>query len=178
MVKSGKKWKKISIFENYRVKSHAMINLIGTYECRADAKGRLMFSAAFKKQLSPVLQDGFVVKRAVFQPCLELYPMQEWNLMMEKINKLNRFVKKNNDFIRRFTAGVRMVELDASGRILIPKDLCQFAGIQKQVVLSSAVNIIEIWDKDKYEKAIDDAAVDFADLAEEVMGNTDVDELS
>ena len=155
-----------------------MINLIGTYECKADAKGRLMFSSAFKKQLHPVLQDGFVVKRGVFQPCLELYPMKEWNLMMEKINKLNRFVKKNNDFIRRFTAGVKMVELDATGRLLIPKDLCDFAGIKKQIVLSSAVNIIEIWDKEKYEKAVDDAAVDFADLAEEVMGNTDLDELS
>ena len=137
-----------------------------------------MFSSALKKQLLPVVSEGFVVKRAVFQPCLELYPMQEWNLMMEKINKLNRFVKKNNDFIRRFTAGVKVVELDASGRLLIPKDLCQFAGVQKQIVLSSAVNIIEIWDKDRYESAIDDAAVDFADLAEEVMGNTDVDELS
>ena len=155
-----------------------MINLIGTYECKADAKGRVMFSSALKKQLLPVVSEGFVVKRAVFQPCLELYPMQEWNLMMEKINKLNRFVKKNNDFIRRFTAGVKVVELDASGRLLIPKDLCQFAGVQKQIVLSSAVNIIEIWDKDRYESAIDDAAVDFADLAEEVMGNTDVDELS
>ncbi|MCI2230193.1 division/cell wall cluster transcriptional repressor MraZ [Polaribacter sp. MSW13] len=155
-----------------------MVNLIGTYECKADAKGRLMFSSAFKKQLSSVLQEGFVVKRAVFQPCLELYPMKEWSLMMEKINKLNRFVKKNNDFIRRFTAGVKIVELDASGRILIPKDLCDFAGIQKQVVMSSSVNIIEIWDKNKYEKAIDDAAIDFADLAEEVMGNTEVDELS
>ena len=137
-----------------------------------------MFSSALKKQLLPVVSEGFVVKRAVFQPCLELYPMQEWNLMMEKINKLNRFVKKNNDFIRRFTAGVKVVELDASGRLLIPKDLCQFAGVQKQIVLSSAVNIIEIWDKDRYEVAINDAAVDFADLAEEVMGNTDVDELS
>jgi MraZ protein len=155
-----------------------VINLIGTYECKSDAKGRLMFSSAFKKQLSSVLQDGFVVKRAVFQPCLELYPMKEWNLMMEKINKLNRFNKKNNDFIRRFTAGVKMVELDATGRILIPKDLFEFAGIKKQVVMSSSVNIIEIWDKDKYEKAIDDAADDFADLAEEVMGNTEFDELS
>ncbi|MFK8059578.1 MAG: division/cell wall cluster transcriptional repressor MraZ [Polaribacter sp.] len=155
-----------------------MINLIGTYECKADAKGRLMFSSAFKKQLSSVLQEGFVVKRAVFQPCLELYPMREWNLMMEKINKLNKFKKKNNDFIRRFTAGVKMVELDAAGRILIPKDLSEFAGIKKQVVMSSSVNIIEIWDKDKYEKAIDDAADDFADLAEEVMGNTDFDEIS
>lgn len=155
-----------------------MTNLIGTYECKADAKGRVMFSSALKKQLLPVVSEGFVVKRAVFQPCLELYPMQEWNLMMEKINKLNRFVKKNNDFIRRFTAGVKVVELDASGRLLIPKDLCQFAGVQKQVVLSSAVNIIEIWDKDRYENAIDDAALDFANLAEEVMGNTEVDELS
>ncbi|MDP5104568.1 division/cell wall cluster transcriptional repressor MraZ [uncultured Polaribacter sp.] len=155
-----------------------MINLIGTYECKADAKGRVMFSSAFKKQLSSVLQDGFVVKRAVFQPCLELYPIQEWNLMMEKINKLNKFNKKNNDFIRRFTAGVQLVDLDATGRILIPKNLMDFAGIEKQVVMSSSVNIIEIWDKDKYEKAIDDAADDFADLAEEVMGNTNEDEVS
>lgn len=155
-----------------------LINLTGTYECKADAKGRLMMSSAFKKQLSSVLQEGFVVKRAVFQPCLELYPMQEWNEVMSKMNKLNRFVKKNNDFIRRFTAGVKVVELDSSGRLLIPKDLCQFAGIQKQIVLSSAINIIEIWDKDNYEKAIDDAATDFASLAEEVMGNSDVDELS
>jgi len=155
-----------------------MINIIGTYECKADAKGRLMFSSAFKKQLHSVLQEGFIIKRAVFQPCLEIYPMSEWNLMMQKINKLNRFVKKNNDFIRRFTAGVKMVELDSSGRILIPKDLCDFAGIKKQVVLSSAINIIEIWDKVKYEKAIDDASVDFADLVEDVMGNNATDELS
>ena len=155
-----------------------MINLIGTYECKADAKGRLMISSAFKKQLSPILQEGFVLKRAVFQPCLELYPMQEWNEVMLKVNSLNRFVKKNNDFIRRFTAGVRVIELDASGRLLIPKDLCQFAGIKKQIVLSSAINIIEIWDKDNYEKTIDDTATDFASLAEEVMGNTDQDGVS
>ena len=155
-----------------------MINLIGTYECKADAKGRVMFSSAFKKQLSSVLQEGFVIKRGVFQPCLELYPMQEWRLMMDKVNKLNKFKKKNNDFIRRFTAGVKVVELDAASRILIPKDLCDFAGIQKQIVMASSVNIIEIWDKDKYEKAIDDAALDFADLVEEVMGNTNEDEIS
>ncbi len=135
-------------------------------------------SSAFKKQLCSVLEDGFVIKRSVFQPCLELYPRKEWDLMMAKINKLNRFVKKNNDFIRRFTAGVKVVEMDTAGRILIPKDLCVFAGIEKDIVLSSAVNIIEIWDKNKYEKAIDDATSDFAELAEEVMGNFEVDELS
>ncbi|PTM06976.1 MAG: division/cell wall cluster transcriptional repressor MraZ [Bacteroidetes bacterium] len=152
-----------------------MNSLIGTYECKADAKGRLMLPVALKKQLSPVMQNGFVLKRAVFQPCLELYPMSEWESLMQKVNKLNRFKKKNNDFIRRFTAGVKVVELDASGRLLIPKDLIAFADISKELVVSSAVNIVEIWDKGNYEKAIDDAALDFADLAEEVMGQDDDD---
>ena len=130
-----------------------------------------MLPAPLKKQLQAGLDDGFVLKRSVFQPCLELYPMEEWNKMMQKLNKLNRFVKKNNDFIRRFTAGVKVVEIDATGRLLIPKDLVVFAEIDKDIVLSSVVNIVEIWDKDKYERSIDDTAVDFADLAEEVMGN-------
>jgi len=139
-----------------------------------------MLPSQLKKQLNSVLDEGFVIKRAVFQPCLEIYPMSEWNVLMQKVNKLNRFVKKNNDFIRRFTAGVKMVDLDSSGRLLIPKDLHSFAGISNEVVLSSAVNIIEIWDKASYEKAIDDATGDFAQLAEDVMGgeNDIPDELS
>ena len=152
-----------------------MKTLIGTYECKVDAKGRLMLPTSLKKQLGS-LEDGFVLKRSVFQPCLELFPMTEWNKMMLKINKLNRFNKKNDDFIRRFTAGVKMIEIDATGRLLIPKDLVVFAQIDKDIVLNSAINIIEIWDKDKYENAIENAADDFADLAEEVMGNLNDDE--
>jgi len=148
-----------------------VVNLIGTYECKVDAKGRLMVPSALKKQLSPVLKEIFVIKRSVFQPCLELYPIQEWNVLMQKINGLNRFVKKNNDFIRKFTAGVKTVEVDANGRLLIPKDLMGFADIDKEIVLSSAINIIEIWDKNKYENAIDVPADDFANMAEEIMGN-------
>ena len=155
-----------------------MINLIGTYECKVDAKGRLMVPSALKKQLAPMLQDGFVLKRSVFQSCLELYPMEQWNVLMQRINKLNRFKKKNNDFIRRFTAGVKSVEVDANGRLLIPKDLLGFADIRKEIVLSSAINIIEIWDKEKYEHAIDEASDDFAELAEEVMGNDELDGIS
>lgn len=147
-----------------------MNSLIGTYECKIDAKGRLLIPAPLKKQLASSLQEGFVLKRSVFQQCLELYPMNEWQMMMQKINGLNRFVKKNNDFIRRFTAGVKVVEIDNLGRLLVPKDLTIFASIDKDVVLSSAVNIIEIWDKELYEKAIDDSVLDFSDLAEEVMG--------
>jgi MraZ protein len=104
--------------------------------------------------------------------------MQEWEQLMTKVNKLNRFNKKNIDFIRRFTAGVKIVEVDASGRLLIPKDLLVHASIQKEVVVSSAVNILEIWDKDQYEAAIDAATLDFGALAEEVMGDQDDNDLS
>ncbi len=151
-----------------------MLNLIGTYECKIDAKGRLMLPGAFKKQLAPIIQDGFVLKRAVFQKCLELYPIAEWNILSAKVNGLNRFNKKNDEFIRRFNAGVKPVEVDSTGRILVSKDLSSFAGLEKMIVVNAAFNILEIWDKDLYEKAIDEAAVDFADLAEEVMGDTDV----
>lgn len=136
-----------------------------------------MLPVALKNQMSPVLTSGFIIKRSVFHPCLELYPMEEWNVLMEKMNKKNRFKKKNNDFIRRFSAGVKVVEIDVTGRLLIPKNLVDVAGITKDVVLSSTINIIEIWDKDNYEKVIDETAENFGDLAEEVMGD-DRDELS
>mgnify|MGYP001222003855 FL=1 len=155
-----------------------MDHFIGTYECKADVKGRIMVPAALKKQLSKSLNKGFVIKRAVFNKCLELYPLNQWEALMEKVNKLNRFNKKNNDFIRRFTAGVKLLEIDATGRLLIPKDLTNHAKISKKVVVSSVVNILEIWDKALYEKAIDEATTDFASLAEEVMGDQNEDDLS
>ena len=145
--------------------------LIGTYECKIDVKGRLLIPIALKKQIANSISQGFVLKRAVFQQCLELYPLQQWKDLIAKVNKLNRFKKKNNDFIRRFTAGLRFIELDNTGRLLIPKELTEFANIKREIVLSSSVNIIEIWDKSKYEKTINDSKSDFAQLAEEVMGD-------
>lgn len=136
--------------------------------------------ADLKKQLAVVASDGFVIKRAVFQPCLELYPLKQWNILMDKVGQLNQFNRKNNDFIRRFTAGVRVLELDATGRLNIPSDLMGIASLDRHIVLTASVGIVEIWNADQYEKAISDAANDFADLAEEVMGqnNSTADELS
>ena len=155
-----------------------MVNLIGTYECTLDSKGRMLLPSGLKKQMDTLLQEGFVLKRSVFQPCLELHPMSEWNQVMGKINKLNRFVKKNNDFIRQFTAGLKNVEIDASGRLQISKDLIQFAKLEKNIVVAAAINVIEIWDKNLYEDYVNVNDLDFANLAEEVMGNISEDELS
>lgn len=152
------------------------LNITGVHECKADAKGRVALPAALRKQLAPVLSEGFVLKRSVFQPCLELYPMQSWNRIMAKVNGLNRFVAKNNEFIRRFSAGVKLIELDESGRLLLPKDLLTYASMGANVVMAAAVDILEIWDKAAYEKAVDPSSGDFAALAEEVMGSLRFDQ--
>ena len=148
-----------------------MINLIGTYECKSDAKGRIMLPSALKKQLASVMQDGFVIKRSVFNNCLEMYPMKEWNTISTQVNQLNRFIKKNIDFIRSFMSGLKVVEADGNGRILVPKNLIVFAGINKEIVLTASVNVIEIWDKQQYEDTIKLTLKDFGKLTEEVMGN-------
>ena len=160
MVKCGNIFSKFESIQN----DVLILNyLIGTYECTIDVKGRILIPIALKNQL----------KRSVFQPCLELYPISQWEQLITKVNSLNRFKRKNNDFIRRFTAGVKFIELDSSGRLLIPRDLIDFAGVSKEVVVSSSVDIIEVWDKTAYEGAIANATDDFAGLAEEVMGQDD-----
>ncbi len=170
MVKCGKIFSK---FDSIQIDFLILNYLIGTYECTIDVKGRIMIPIALKKQLLAVINKGFVLKRAVFQNCLELYPISQWEELIKKVNSLNRFKKKNNDFIRRFTAGVKFIELDSSGRLLVPRDLIDFANMRKEIVVSSSVDIIEIWDKNSYEETIQDATIDFASLAEEVMGQDD-----
>ena len=147
-----------------------MSSLFGVYECNADAKGRVMLPVAFKKQLTKELKAGFVLKRSIFSKSLELYPMATWNEMVKDVNKLNKFVKKNVEFIRMFNYGVVPVELDASGRLLISKDMMVFAGMSKNIMMAAAADRIEIWDKKAYEKFISDGTSAFEKLAEDVMG--------
>ena len=130
-----------------------------------------MLPSALKKQLASVMQDGFVIKRSVFNNCLEMYPMKEWNTISAQVNQLNRFIKKNIDFIRSFMSGLKVVEVDGNGRVLVPKNLIVFAGINKEIVLTASVNVIEIWDKQQYEDVIKLTLKDFGKLSEEVMGN-------
>ncbi len=147
-----------------------MDSLFGVYECSADAKGRVMLPVAFKNQLTKELKDGFVMKRSIFSKSLELFPIATWNGMVKEVNKLNRFNKKNVEFIRMFNYGVVPVELDASGRLLISKDMMAFSKITKSVVMAAAGDRIEIWDKKAYEKFINSGTADFEKLAEDVMG--------
>ncbi len=147
-----------------------MIDILGTYDCKMDAKGRFMFPSAFKSQLGDAVDNGMVIKRSIFKKCLELFPRENWQHESKKVSRLNMFKKKNAEFVTKFMAGVVPLEFDVTGRLLIPKGLISFGGITKEIVLASGANRIEIWDKTAYEETVTYDPDDFADLAEEVMG--------
>lgn len=154
-----------------------MINLLGEYDCKLDAKGRLMLPAGLKKQLSELAHEGFVVNRDIFEKCLVVYPLQEWNKVSGQVNQLNRFIKKNALFIRRFNNGATPVELDSSGRMLVPKPLMDVMDLAKEVKVIGNGERVEIWSKEAYESMLNEE-VDFAALSEDVMGdaNTNIHE--
>jgi MraZ protein len=147
-----------------------MTQLLGEYDCKLDSKGRVLFPSGLRKQLHPEVQDRFVVNRG-FEECLSLYPYDEWQNITREIDKLNLYVEKNRKFVRYFYRGATELQLDSNSRLLLPKKLLEWADIEKTVVLFAYANRVEIWDKDKYENLLTDEPEDFADLAEEVMGN-------
>lgn len=147
------------------------IYFFGTYDCKADAKGRVKLPVTLLNQLTPIRNEGFVIKRSMYDNCLEVYPMGEWNTVMKELNTKSRYEPENLEFIRKYTAGLRPVEIDSTGRLLIPKNLITTVGITKDVVLASINKNLEIWDKALYEESIKAPAEENAKLARKVMGN-------
>ena len=150
-----------------------MLGFIGEYESTVDAKGRFLLPVGFKKQLPETEKPLFVLNRG-FEKCLTLYPLQTWTPLYEKISRLNDFDPKVREFRRYFLNGATQIEPDTAGRILLPKSLMEYAGLQKDIVLVSAVNKIEIWDKDKYQQFFDAITPEgFSKLAQDVMNKID-----
>ena len=147
-----------------------MLNLLGEYDCKLDAKGRLAMPSGLKKQLEEAMLKGFVVNRDIFEKCLVLYPAEEWNKVTSQLGRLNRFVRKNALFIRRFNNGATPLSLDNSGRVLIPKSLMDYASLTKEVKVCGNGERIEIWSKEAYDVMLNED-IDFASLSEEVMGD-------
>jgi MraZ protein len=147
-----------------------MLNLLGEYDVRLDAKGRLVLPSGLKKQLADVVSQGFVINRDVFRPCLVLYPMPVWESTNKMLGRLNRFVEKNLEFIRRFTAGATRLDLDGSGRLLLPKALMDDPKLGKDLKLVGLGDRVEVWGKTGY-AAMRREKVDLTALAEDVMGS-------
>lgn len=149
-----------------------MTGFIGEYQCKLDVKGRLSLPADMRKQLSPNDAESFVISRGV-DDCLSLYTMSEWGRVMEKLRGLNRFKAKDRKFARMFQKGATKLSLDSSGRLLFPKALMEWAGIQKDIVLVANVDLWEVWDKKRYDELLASDWDEFEDLAAEVMGGDD-----
>ncbi len=147
-----------------------MPHFLGEFECKLDAKGRMMIPVNLKKQLPEAEREGLVINRG-FEKHLVIYPRKEWDLIMDELSKLNQYEKKNRDFVRYFKRGETEIIPDAAGRILFPKALLDYAGIGTDVVLTGNLNKIEVWAKSAYEEQLDNEPENFARLAEEVMGN-------
>jgi MraZ protein len=153
-----------------------MIGFIGEYESTIDAKGRFLLPSGFKKQLPEQENYLFVINRG-FEKCLTLYPIHSWEPIFKEISQLNDFDPKVREFRRYFLNGAIQLELDSAGRVLLPKNLMEHASLEKDIVLVSAINKIEIWDRNKYQQFFESFSPEaFSNLADEVM-NKKVDNL-
>lgn len=154
-----------------------MLNLLGEYDCKVDSKGRLMFPAKLRKQLEPVLSHGLVINRDIFAKCLVLYPKPEWDKVNEEMSRLSRYNRAHQQFQRRFMNGATSLELDSAGRMLIPSNLLEYAGIDpknsKEVKVNGIGQKIEMWSKTAFEAEILNHEDDFGDLAEQVRKDLD-----
>lgn len=143
---------------------------IGDYTCKLDAKGRVSLPSAFLKQLPATGQDRFVVKKDIFENCLVLYTLEEWENQNRIIrSRINPYKKEHNLFLRNFYRGTAELNLDASNRILIPRKLLELFGGEKELMLAGQDAKIEIWAKEKYGEQ-SPAEDDFARMAEKIMG--------
>jgi MraZ protein len=150
---------------------------IGEYHCKVDSKGRIMLPAAFKRQMASGSQDRFVVRKDIYESCLVLYPMEEWQRQNKIIrSNTNPYNKEHNAFVRGFFKGAAEIELDANNRMLIPKRLLDETQIDTEVVLAGQDGKIEIWSEKIYDKTV--SGDEFAALAEKIMGGpiTDINE--
>ena len=146
-----------------------MNGFIGEYEATLDTKGRFLLPAGFKKQLPEEAGSQFVINRG-FEKCLTLYPMKSWDPIFAELGKLNDFDPKVREFRRYFLNGATVLELDSAGRLLVPSNLKEHAGLEKDIVLVAAMNKIEIWDKDKYQQLFESFSPEaFSQLAQQVM---------
>lgn len=146
-----------------------MTSLIGEYDCKVDIKGRFMFPSDLRRQLQGSFEKGFVINRNLHQKCLVLYPISEWERLNKKLNKLNRLIKANDVFVRKFTGGATAVEADSAGRLLLPKSLTDYADISTDLKVLGSNNVVELWDKKLYDDFLNQD-INIEKLAEEVLG--------
>ena len=147
-----------------------MLTFIGDYPCKMDAKGRISIPSSFRRQLQSAEQDCFVVRKNIYEKCLDLFPIQEWERQLEEIRKkINVYNREHAEFLREYYRGTAQLQMDGNGRLLIPKRLSESVGLDKHVVFAGQDGKIEIWGEHEYQGAAMDQK-NFMDLASDILG--------
>lgn len=164
MVKSGKLCYFVVKFNSYST----MSSIFGEYKVSMDTKGRMMIPAEYRRQLQEGDDTSFVIKRGMNQ-CLTMYLQSQWSVMRDKLDAMNDFNPKVQQFKRLFLDGIAIVELDSAGRILIPKQLQEDAGLKKEISFWAQGNKVEIWDKETKDNYISAQMPSLESLASELF---------
>jgi MraZ protein len=133
----------------------------GEYHHSLDEKGRIILPAKFREALA----DGLFVTKS-FDNCLWVYTKKDWFEMVDKVNSLPTTRSSVRSFQRFFVGSAVEGEVSRQGRISIPQNLREFAGLDKDIVVVGVANKLEIWAKERYEENI--AGVEHAEIAEEI----------
>ncbi|MBT8220375.1 MAG: division/cell wall cluster transcriptional repressor MraZ [Bacteroidia bacterium] len=146
-----------------------MIQLLGEYDCKVDAKGRIRVPSGLAKQLEECCSNSFILNRAL-QKHIMLYPKSVWDAESKKVNALSDFRKESLDFKRWWYGGVVVTQMDSADRILIPRKLLDFAGIEGEVTMIAVNDRIEIWSTSTYEANVNQDPESFLNFAENLLG--------
>ena len=123
-----------------------MLQFLGNIEAKADAKGRIFIPAIFRKRLQCEGESFLVLRKDIFQNCLVLYPGSVWeNEINELRNKLSKWDREQQQIFRQFVLDAERLEMDANGRVLIPKRYLQMVSVETDVRFLGVDNTIEIW---------------------------------
>ncbi len=144
-----------------------MTSFLGEGEVAIDSKGRFLLPAKIAKQIPEGMGEKFVINRG-FEKCITIYTMDVWTVIHDKVSKLNDLREDVRMFKRLFLNGASFVEPDSAGRILITKSLLEFAGIDKDAVLTAQGNKLELWDQVTYYKYLEQNSVNYSQLAQSV----------
>lgn len=173
MWECGEKW---IILYFYSVESNkfqfdavSMLQFLGNIEAKADAKGRIFVPAVFRKRLQSEEEEFLVLRKDIFQECLVLYPGSVWEKELELLRgRLNKWNKEQQQIFRQFVLDAERLEMDANGRVLIPKRYLQMVSIESDVRFLGVDETMEIWAKEKLEKPLVDPD-DFSSKLQQLM---------
>ena len=151
------------------IPNNVKIMFIGSFKYSVDAKGRVSIPAKLRKYVNPEANDTFILTRGTTE-CIDVYPMDHWKeLAANKLNQLNSFDPKEAMFIRMFLQEAAEDKLDSQARLLIPKSLIEYAGIEKEIFILGAVKKIELWNPGKYDTYLKENVQSYSEIANDVM---------